>query len=573
MRIALSLGLLLGTIATAALAADPVPLKPGYTLSFNAGTRDARGIFMGGTEMRLLTPYQGRLYAGNGYWEDKPGDEGQQGAQVLVLDGPDGEWRVDHSFSAKLPRGARRHLAVAALIGATFTNDGDGRPLPQPVSMLLAGTWDLSGYSQVFSRDDASGAWTAMTMAGARVTGQIQQVRSLATHRDSVTGADLVIVGNDPYGLYRGTYDATKTGRIAWSEEPELSIADLHAPAFPGIKPIRVMALAECNGQLFAAIGQQLYRRTDGEKPGWELVFTNPNPGYSESGLRGLTAIPNPSGSGQVLLAAVEGNAGRILRFDPQSKEAVTEYDMSRELGKAWNTRVSYTIAAYNNMAPLPNSSDLLIGFEAFIPKNAPVPAGHERVDGAEAGAWYLIRMPTPVMNCGRSAQGTRSMARRWSRCGALRPRPSLMTRTGSISPGWMPISTRPIIPPGSFAARSAANSQAGPDPLFWAGTSKPDDDCGEPDRSLAATAARPRDRPDLPGRRRDRAGAAEQCLWPHRICRPAACHCSKARRHGDPDRPCDLAARHHACRQLLPLDFRLHGRQLCAALCPPAGL
>src|SRR6516162_6752614 len=57
-----------------------------FAVSFMAGSRDDTGRFMGGTEMRVLTAHAGRLYAGNGYWEDQPGPEGPQGAQILVLD-------------------------------------------------------------------------------------------------------------------------------------------------------------------------------------------------------------------------------------------------------------------------------------------------------------------------------------------------------------------------------------------------------------------------------------------------------------------------------------------------------
>jgi hypothetical protein len=57
-----------------------------FQVSFQAGVRDAAGCFAGGTEMRLLTAHDGKLYAGNGYWEDRPGPEGRQGAEILVLD-------------------------------------------------------------------------------------------------------------------------------------------------------------------------------------------------------------------------------------------------------------------------------------------------------------------------------------------------------------------------------------------------------------------------------------------------------------------------------------------------------
>src|SRR5258707_12131181 len=64
-----------------------------FQVSYTAGSRDEAGRFAGGTEMRLLTTHEGRLYAGNGYWEDRPGPEGPQGAQILVLDAPGGRWR------------------------------------------------------------------------------------------------------------------------------------------------------------------------------------------------------------------------------------------------------------------------------------------------------------------------------------------------------------------------------------------------------------------------------------------------------------------------------------------------
>ena len=78
-----------------------------FQISYAAGGRDDAGRFMGGTELRLLTPHGGRLYAGNGYWEDRPGAEGPQGAQILVLDAPGGRWRVDHAFDERMGNGRR----------------------------------------------------------------------------------------------------------------------------------------------------------------------------------------------------------------------------------------------------------------------------------------------------------------------------------------------------------------------------------------------------------------------------------------------------------------------------------
>ena len=94
-----------------------------------AGSRDDAGRFMGGTEMRVLAAHGGKLYAGNGYWEDQPGPEGLQGAQILVLDRPGARWRVDHGFDERMPDGRPRDLAVSALEDVTFATDGNSARL------------------------------------------------------------------------------------------------------------------------------------------------------------------------------------------------------------------------------------------------------------------------------------------------------------------------------------------------------------------------------------------------------------------------------------------------------------
>lgn len=86
-----------------------------FQVSFAAGAQDVGGRFAGGTEMRFLATHAGRLYAGNGYWEDRPGPEGLQGAQIMVLDGPGSAWRVDDAFDERMPNGRWRDLAVGAL--------------------------------------------------------------------------------------------------------------------------------------------------------------------------------------------------------------------------------------------------------------------------------------------------------------------------------------------------------------------------------------------------------------------------------------------------------------------------
>jgi hypothetical protein len=358
---------------------------------------------MGGTEIRVLTAHGGKLYAGNGYWEDRPGPEGLQGAQILVLDGAGARWRVDHSFDERFPGGRPRDLAISALTEVNLTTDGTGARLPRPVSLLIASTWDQTGATRIFSRDDSSGVWTTMTLAQDPTAPDfLPQVRSFTTHRDRQTGFDLVFAGQDPRGIFSGGYDATIPGRIRWAASSELDISRISTSDFAGLAGrLRVSSFAECNNRLYAAVGQQIYERIDGPRPQWRLVYTNPHPGHSETGLRGLTAIPSPSGTGEVLLAAVEGNAPRVVRIDPRDGSEATDLDLADFLNSRWQTRVGYVIAAYNDMTQLRDSARgdlLLLGFEAFIPPRSPVPDGHSVIDVGhgrlDAGGWYLIRYP-----------------------------------------------------------------------------------------------------------------------------------------------------------------------------------
>ena len=377
------------------------PEDGGFTLSYAAGSRDAAGRFMGGTELRNLVAYQGKLYAGVGYWEDRPGAEGWQGAAIVVLDGPAAAWRVEHVFDDNLPNRRKRDFAISALQGVAFATDRSGAQLPQPVSMLLASSWDLTGATRIFSRDDATGVWTAVTLAEDRPAPDfLPQIRSIAAHRDRQTGIDHVFAGNDPRGIFAGVYDPTAAGRIVWGAAPELDISAISSAGFRGLAGrLRVSSFAECNGALYAAAGQQIYRRDDGAEPRWRLVYTNPRPGFSETGLRGLTAIPNPTGAGEVLLAAVEGDAARIVRVDPGTGAETTDIDLRGFLANAWGGSVGYVIAAYNDMTKVrdPRAGDVvLIGLEAFIPPRAPIAPGHAIVDvgygRVESGAWYLVR-------------------------------------------------------------------------------------------------------------------------------------------------------------------------------------
>jgi hypothetical protein len=389
-------GLLVLLVAAGALALGGSVRADDFQPSYSAGGHDGNGRFMGGTEMRLLVAHGGRLFAGNGYWEDRPGPEGWQGAQILALDSAGGKWRVDHAFDDRMGNGQPRDLAVGALAEVAFATDAGGVALPRKVSLLIASNWDLTGATRVFTRDDATGAWVATTLAQDRPDPNfLPQIRSFGQHRDRVSGIDLVFAGQDPRGIFSGTYDPAAAGRIRWSAAPELDLAGVSTAGISGRNGyLRVSSFAEANSRLYAAVGQQVYERIDGAAPQWRLVYTNPRPGHSETGLRGLTAIPGVGG--EVLLAAVEGNAARVVRVDPRDGGETTELDLDDFLSRSWGMPAAYTIAAYNDMTKIGDT--VLLGLMAFVPRNASIAPGHSVADvgygQVETGAWYLVRRP-----------------------------------------------------------------------------------------------------------------------------------------------------------------------------------
>jgi len=147
----------------------------------------------------------------------------------------------------------------------------DRRQRRAPVSLLTAANWDLTGTVRVFSRDDATGTWTAASLAHGRpVPDFLPLVRSFGGHRDSVTGIDRVFAGENPHGIFGGTYDPAVAGHIRWSASPELNLSGVSEAGLSGRSGhLRVSSFAECNGRLYAAVGQQIYERIDGAEPHW----------------------------------------------------------------------------------------------------------------------------------------------------------------------------------------------------------------------------------------------------------------------------------------------------------------
>jgi hypothetical protein len=355
--------------------------------SYQAGTIDKNGNFMGGTEIMFLTPHKGKLYAGTSLLFNTQDDHRDKGAQILVKEAADSAWKLDYQVDIKKMR-------VDALNSVTFHTDGKRKDLKQPVTLLIAGLMDTTPMAEaaVYVRKDKTNQWTRIVV-DAKPTNfaadRFCTVRALALHRDRVTGVDRVFAGAYPGGIFSGVYDANVPGNIKWDRSPEFFKYE-----------DRVMSFGECNGDLYVATKPAIYKRVDGATPTWVKVYEyelegavdrKPSMQGGSSGMRGLTAIKNPKGSGEVLLMALESANGKILYLDPSDKYKETvELDINSFLNKQWgkgkeSINIILSTIVFDSMEPVVDpktGKQVLLTGAFFMSGNRP----HQK------SGWYLIR-------------------------------------------------------------------------------------------------------------------------------------------------------------------------------------
>lgn len=364
--------------------------------------RDSSIGIIGGTEARSLVGMDGRLYAGIGYWSDSQENNPRlPGGQVLVLDSPKGNWKVDLNLDQRITTGAaagkRRYFAIAMLYGATFKSDFKGRALAQPIHMLLAGAWDRAGQLQVFSKLGTSGAWTTTDLSPANESHHAE-IRSFFVYRDKVTNIEHVFAGTrvnnvpDSTRIYSGTFDSSDE-KIHWDKTQEAWGKNTPDLSRTTRASGRITGFAECNGKLYASVYNMIFERQDGPHPIWNLVYSHvPQKPFEEgsSGFRGLSAVNIPGQKYQQLLVTLEHNPCIIFRINPSTFKSVAEINVSAKLREQWNTKVGYIIAGYNDMLacddPLALQPLTLIGMETATPML------EGRFHSFNADAHYLVR-------------------------------------------------------------------------------------------------------------------------------------------------------------------------------------
>ena len=393
-------GIMAAGTALSTLAADiTAGLHAGWSQSYDAGYLDCNGRYAGGSEIMHLTPHQGKLYAANAYWKDSRWEgrpyASRQSAQVLRLDSADSRWLLDLNMGESNDLGLR-YMKGNILKSVTFSLDASGKPLPVPQNVLVmaAGAYkEGKSFVSAWVRDDAKGKWIhSIVKYGYWQQGVRWVPRDMEVYRDKVTGVErlFLLLGNP--GIISGVYDASLPSKIRWDEKIEFpNTGDFRA---------RPLGIVQANGSLLVSVGGVIYRRVDGPKARYvEILNLGEDVNTDVGGIRGLTAIANPSGEGESLLFLWAPNgrsAGQIKRLDPDGLGGYTVHDevklrdlMHEKLG----VEVGFVLGAHSEMYPIihPVTSETLhlIGFQGILRGKENLQWNGSRL---YAGAMYAIR-------------------------------------------------------------------------------------------------------------------------------------------------------------------------------------
>ncbi|KPK65920.1 MAG: hypothetical protein AMK73_01525 [Planctomycetes bacterium SM23_32] len=376
-------------------------VQPGWERSYEAGYTDSRGHYAGGSEVLHLVGHKGKLYAGVSYWFDPRniwygGKDASTGwGQILRLDDPHGQWEVDLEMGPQ-------HLRPEIVKSVTITTDGKGNPLKEPADLLMVSTYTPKPTAvdiNVFIRDDETGDWDRATLlTGPRPRNlEDRSVRDIHVHRDRATGVDRIFISIGTLGLFSGVYDPAAPEKIRWGTKSE-----------SGPVGTRPLAIIEANGSLLFSAGSRIYRRNDGESPTYAVVYDaaeTPSDSVRSpvGGIRGMSAIPNPSGRGEsILFAWAPGNRSRgcIYRLDPNGRGGYTRTEEvcldSLMTDYLDGNPVYFVLAGYNDMLPAvdPSTGETvhLIGFESWIGGHRFHTAQRKENGGFYAGGMYAVR-------------------------------------------------------------------------------------------------------------------------------------------------------------------------------------
>ena len=243
----------------------------------------------------------------------------------------------------------------------------------------------------------ARGTWEESTVTWGSLSDSEEQLscRTVNMHRDTVTGVDRIFFDVGTKGIWSGVYDPGQPGKIRWDTSPETTGISL---------PVRALAIIEANNSLLFSSGPYIYRRNDGASPSYTLVggasdlYQGLAMANGDDGIRGMTTIPNPEGTGDSILFAW---LDCIYRLDPDSGGNYTrnsEACLANSTEGYLGSTVLMAYAAVNDMFPVvdPGTSQTVyvLGLAPYLsPGQYPLAALYA-IRGA--GGYYSIRQVDP---------------------------------------------------------------------------------------------------------------------------------------------------------------------------------
>ena len=357
----------------------PLLIAQEWEQSFIAGSFDVNGVFMGGSEVLHLVPHKNKLFASIGYWQDENniwygGNDLNIGwSQLICLENENDSWKVDFDLGYN-------YLRPEILKQVIFTKDYNGIPLDVADTLLIVGAYSPNYTlgtvaAKIFIRDDVDGSWDqTLVYEGEFSSSESYSMRDIEIYADQVTGIENLIISVGTQGIFSGKYNPNVDGKIEIGSIPEI-----------GPLGIRPLGITIANNHLYFSSGNKIFKRNDGYDPSYDVVhnfndlssYINPAVG----GIRGLSTIPNPSGSDEsmLLMWCPDGQSkGTIFRLDPVEPQ---------EFDRVYETKISllvedyligetvdYLLGAYNEFYlftdPTTNIDYNIIGIESLLQEN-----------------------------------------------------------------------------------------------------------------------------------------------------------------------------------------------------------
>ena len=347
-----------------------------WNKSFTAGGYDSNSKFLGGSEVMQLIGHKDMLFASVGYWEDANniwygGSNSNIGwGQINRLDNPLANWQEDFFLGAS-------YLRPEILKQIIFTKDQFGNSLSSPDTVLICAGYTPNFITssvtvKSFVRNDANGTWgESQIVQGSFPGGENYSIRDIEIHVDQQTGLEYVFAIIGTQGIYKGKYNQANPGKIDWISTAEF-----------GPLSIRPLGIEVANGALYFSSGSKIYRRIDGISPSYVIDhdFSDLSATINSAvgGIRGLTAIDNPSGIDDafLLMWCPDGQSqGIIYRLEPDGTggfNRIYETKLSVLIESfLQGASANYVLGAYNNfhkyIDPISSDTFHLVGFEVNI--------------------------------------------------------------------------------------------------------------------------------------------------------------------------------------------------------------